>query len=126
MIEFREDEEWLELRRDPSYMISTHGRLYSTKARQMMKPYMHPGRREVGYLMYLIRTPTGKSTVAAGREVLTTFRGGPPVPGNIVYYADDDRANCRLDNLSWGPRVTRPSRDYSSPLFLPPSYRERG
>lgn len=102
-IEFPADEEWLELRGDPTYLISTHGRVYSTYVRRIMNPYWcwHSPRNKTPTLTVKVR---GNRTVNIAVEVLYAFRPEPERNDVVPRYLDGDRGNTRLDNLEWQPR----------------------
>lgn len=106
-IDFPSDEEWLELPRHPSYLVSTHGRMYTTIRRRLMAPQWL--RRPVGRppaRIWCIGPRVKRFNIYCGHTVLSLF--GPPRPSDFYTAAwlDGDRSNCHIDNLAWTPRLT--------------------
>ncbi|MFA7264925.1 MAG: hypothetical protein WC054_01320 [Candidatus Nanopelagicales bacterium] len=99
---FPKDEEWIELPTDPSYLISTRGRLYDT----LKKKFVKPSERNLPYIGHhlgwsvrsLTRGGSANRYVSIPSAVLTAFVGN----GQVPQYADGDYTNVRLSNLSWG------------------------
>ena len=76
-LDFPRDEEWLELQADVRYLLSTHGRLYSTIRRRVLIPQWlrRPGDEPMLYWR-IGRNP--RRVIRCAHWVLTTF--GPPQP----------------------------------------------
>lgn len=110
-IDFAADEEWLELRGDPTYLISTHGRVYSTHARRIMKPFWswHGNHNKTPTWSMKLR---GNRTINVAAEVLHAFRPEPYRRDVVPRYLDGDRGNVRLENLMWQPRQRVVDRDH--------------
>ncbi len=54
-----------------------------------------------------IRLPDGRyRDLALGRVICRAFHGPRPLGHDVFYWPDDDRRNCRADNLRWAPRGT--------------------
>lgn len=140
MTEFPPDEEWLELPVDVRYLVSTHGRMYSTLrggAILVPQPLAKGGDR---YRLFWRIPQAGtrqRRNVACAHTVLTLF--GPPRPSDwhVARCLDGDEGNVRLDNLAWRPRHTYahmrelshrahpPRIGFAAPIFLPPSRAQR-
>jgi len=95
-------EEWLPYPDSP-LEVSNRGNVRS-RAYGLTKPRrLSPGPRP----MVSWRTAMGKvMTRQVARLVLELFVGEKP-PGGEPAYADGDTTNCRVTNLSWGPRKHR-------------------
>ena len=105
-------EEWIELPVCPDrYLISTHGRVLSVRLRRTITPHWaNRGKdraHEMRTMRCTIKVDGSQTSFALARAVLMAFWPPPPemtadlVPG----YLDGDRANCRLSNLIWVPRM---------------------
>jgi hypothetical protein len=104
---FPAGEEWLELAEDPTYLVSTYGRLYDTVNRRIVRlSWQQPskGKRRLVWNIREHRTsePSRNRQVLAARAVLRTFH--PEVEGIRPVYLDGDPGNIVLDNLGWGFR----------------------
>lgn len=107
-VEFPADEEWLELRGADGYVVSTHGRYYSLRTKQILTAKSRPD----GSLRVQIATRKNGKPSSTNRtvpvDVLTHF--GPDdgkvleTNGDVACYADGNVNNCRIDNLSWARR----------------------
>lgn len=102
-------EEWLELPEDPRYLVSSHGRFYSTVTNRFIAPAVAP-RKDGGNprLYYRVILPgCRRRNIYAAVAVLTLFHGPAPSPWYAVEYIDGNPRNVRLDNLRWRPRFSR-------------------
>lgn len=106
MIEFPPDEEWMELAEDPRYLVSTHGRMYSTRTRTILKPQVagrtgdhHPR------VQWRISSRGRQTWIGCARAVLHAFVGPEP-PGHVARVRDGDPWNVALTNVEWTPRLT--------------------
>lgn len=100
-------EEWLEVPDDPRYLLSSHGRFYSTVTNRFITPTIAP-RTNGGSrprLYYRVMLPgRRRKNVYAAVAVLTLFEHPAPSPWYVIDYIDGDWRNVRLDNLRWRPR----------------------
>lgn len=99
---FPPDEEWLELDVDPSYLVSTHGRLYDARTRSFVFPKLITPTSGTPSWTWDIRESRPEKRAStrklwAGATVLRHFVGS----GRIVVYKDGNIRNLRLDNLEW-------------------------
>jgi hypothetical protein len=94
---FFPDEEWLEILADPTYLVSTYGRLYDTRDRRIVR---------VSTLAHLPLSWSLRAEgisrnryIACATTVLKTFRGDGS--GYRVAYLDGNPENFALTNLRW-------------------------
>lgn len=104
-VEFRANEEWIELAGHPRYLISTHGRIYSTISRKILRPFWvdHGHAASGGSWCGQVYVERKGRTITLAYSVLESFLGRPSGDW-VVEYVDGDRGNYRLDNLRWAPR----------------------
>lgn len=100
-IVFPPDEEWLELKQDHRYVISTHGRLYDLAANRFVRASLisSSGKRVLVWNIREARStqPSRTRVIRAAGAVLGAFWG----PGWYPSFLDGDITNVRLDNLYW-------------------------
>jgi hypothetical protein len=101
--EFYEGEEWLELPQDSSHLVSTFGRLYDVKQRQILPlvKISPTGRGNPRYGWNIRWTSRGETRrcrqIGAAHAVLQAFEGA----GQVPIYKDGCVDNVSLDNLVW-------------------------
>ena len=88
------------------YEVSDHGRVRSlsrirSHGRKWQGRVLKPTPMPKGYLLVNLWFDNSKRMWLVHRLVLTAFVGPPP-EGMEGLHADNDPANNRLDNLSWG------------------------
>ncbi len=96
----------------PDYEVSDAGEVRSrtriiSDGRQLLSRTMRPGvmgPKTCQYLGVVLRQDGKSTSVGVAALVLETFRGPRPTRYKVCY-ADLDFSNCRLSNLSWGPRT---------------------
>ena len=103
--------EWIELDVNPEYMVSTHGVLFDTKTNREVPLCMIRTRDVENWCWYVRENRPGRrgSTrgIVAARSVLMSFVGPPETSDSsnrragFVVYADGDKRNIALSNLSW-------------------------
>lgn len=102
-------ERWKRVLGYPSYEVSDLGRVRSIGAQRRKG---QPGRVHSGRVLVQTRMTNGYFCVAlchAGKQktamvhilVLTAFAGSRPAGAQARHYPDPNKANNRLDNLSW-------------------------
>jgi hypothetical protein len=106
---------------------SVRGMLASSEGRVMIAPYRGPmpngGERPYGGTPTFgvwnktdgrFITTVGDRTFKVARMVAEAFHGPPPFDGAVVMHLDENAANNRADNLSWGTQ----KENLNAPGFL--------
>ena len=98
-IELEQGEEFVPVRGFESYLISNHGRCYSTKSSRFIGAV-----NGSGYINVTLHDDEGKISFYVHQLVMTHF--GPPPPENAteVDHLDRDRTNNNITNLRWVSR----------------------
>lgn len=147
-IDFFPDEEWLEVRGNANYLISSRGRIYSTKSHRLLHP--HLSRKSNRLRLTVAHSAGGNVSVTIVNEVLDAFGDEDRPRGAVAALRDGNPLHCRVENLYWvrlrsaehdaalskmvepTEEETRsavapdPEPDYATPEFLPPSGRTNG
>jgi HNH endonuclease len=85
---------------DPRYLVLARGEVWSSVSGTMIK--LTPTTRKDGYLkVNLSKGGKKKATLYVHKLIAEAFLGRCP-PGQMCRHIDDDRNNCRLDNLAYG------------------------
>jgi hypothetical protein len=97
-------EEWrpVPLANFPGYAASDQSRIYSWRKRAYLTPVAHHGKSQTHLYQYVAITDTTghRRWKMIAHLVLLAF-GHHRTRDQVVHYADRDRANVRLDNISW-------------------------
>jgi hypothetical protein len=106
LIEFHPDEDWIEIVGHPAYLISTHGRVYSTITLRLMHRFLaHHGRGPQSATLSTTIQSHGRATsIGLAYHVLLAFPGLPDSRQWVPLYLDGDRGNVALTNLQWQPQ----------------------
>lgn len=99
--------EWRVLREFPDYEISNDGRLRrltagsNTKAGALIRVTMSSG--QSAYPKYGLTVPDGRR-LTRNAHILVAAEFLEPMPADkpLVLHRDDNRMNCRSENLKWG------------------------
>jgi hypothetical protein len=110
-----DDEEWLEVASDRSYLVSTYGRLYDSQRKCLVEPSRN--RSTLYKLAWSMRNPnrawntrtSDNRYLQAGKLILETFVG--PSKSRSVVFLDGNDSNLRLSNLTWGETYLLQRRD---------------
>lgn len=113
------DEQWLEYPPDPTYLVSTAGRAYSTKARCLLTPRRKaPARNKRAQWIWTLRSPSKsrpghmtRTSVGCANAVWRTFVG-PIRAGYTIRHLDDDDTNNALTNLRPVNSITGRTEEY--------------
>lgn len=93
-------EEWKQLSIFPTYEISTHGRIKGRWGRVVRQTLNQRGHAKINLYLEDVQM-----TRQVGRLVLMEFEGpAQRVDFDTVIHLNGDKADCRLENLTWRPK----------------------
>lgn len=92
------DEKWWYIRGVPGYMISDHGRVWSEKSQQFIKPKPMDCQGHLGVCLRV----DGRAVYKYIHRLMADAFIPNPNHYPIVRHLNDDRDDISLDNLAWG------------------------
>lgn len=99
-------EEWRPIPGAPGYEASTEGRIRGRRGR-VLTPVRRGGPGGQDYLAVWIYSGSKKSRYREYVHILVckTFHGRRPRRDSVVSHKDDNKENCRPDNLEWSSHL---------------------